>query len=472
MKKLLILLACIVCIASANAQKDIIGTWKGTADVMGQKLKAVFHLTKENGVYAATFDSPDQGALGLECGKVSLINDSLSIEVKAIKGLYVGKWNRNDDIAGSLKQGGYEFALNLQRSTDAAAETKPQTPKPPFNYTIENVEYENKEQQVHLGATLTKPNGNNKFPVVIMITGSGPQDRDETIGLHKPFWVIADYLTKQGIAVLRVDDRGRGKSTGNFAKSSSADFATDVMAGIDYLKTRNDIDFKHIGLMGHSEGGVIAPYVAARSKDVSFIVTLAGPAVGGKATNDYQNILPLLKSGIDKVYIDSFLSLHHALTDAAINIKDDQAYKEAIKTRFIDWKNLQSEETFGTLIKGTDDQIIKAFQKNYADFRNSWWQFFLTYEPTTDIEKLSCAVLVLNGEKDEQVESKPNLSAFENALKNSHTKKYKVIEVPGVNHLFQHCKECGSIQEYLALDETFDTATLKLIADWINETVK
>jgi hypothetical protein len=456
----------------ASAQKDIVGNWKGIAEVMGQKLKAIFHIKKESEQYIATFDSPDQAALGLECGKISLINDSLFIEIKSIKGFYIGKWNKNDEIIGSLHQGAYEFTLNLQRSADGEVASKSQTPKPPFNYAIEEVEYDNKVQQVRLGATLTKPNGNGKFPVVIMITGSGQQDRDESIGLHKPFWVIADYLTKQGIAVLRVDDRGRGKSTGNFAQSSSADFATDVIAGIDYLKSRNDIDVKHIGLIGHSEGGIIAPYVASRNKDINFIVTLAGPIIGGKATNDFQNILPMKNAGIEQIYLDSFLTLHHALVSASVNIKEDSIFKATVKNIYFNWKNIQSAQTLQTLVKGTDEQVIKTFQKNYTAFRNSWWKFFLTYEPATDVEKLSCSVLVLNGEKDEQVESKPNITLFEKSLKKGKNKNYKIVEVPGVNHLFQHCKKCGSVQEYLTLEETFDAATLTTISNWINENVK
>jgi dienelactone hydrolase len=471
MKKLILLFACSFILLTATAQKDIVGNWTSVSEMMGQKIKIIFHIKKENQQYTATFDSPDQGAFGLVCGKVSLVNDSLYIELTSIKGTYKGKWNKADEITGTINQGTNLAVANFQRSANANV-AKPQTPKPPFNYTSEEVEYENTTQNVHLGATLTKPNGEGKFPVVIMITGSGQQDRDETIGLHKPFWVIADYLTQQGIAVLRVDDRGKGKSTGNFAQSSSADFATDVMAGIDYLKSRKDIDTKHIGLIGHSEGGIIAPYVAAMRKDVNFIVSLAGPAIGGKATNDFQNILPLKNAGIEQVYIDSFLVLHHNLVNASITIKEDSLFKTAIKEIYNNWKNNQSDKTKQILIRGKDEQVIKSFQQSYAAFRNSWWRFFLTYEPTKDIQKLSCAVLVLNGEKDEQVESKPNLTAFETALKKSKTKHYKIIEVLGVNHLFQHCKQCGSVQEYIALEETFDIEALTTISNWINETVK
>lgn len=469
MKKTIILFFTIFCLSAIQAQNDIVGNWKGTADVMGQKLNSVFHFTKNNESYNATFDSPDQHAFGLECGKVFFANDSLFVDIKAIKGSYVGKMKANE-IVGYIQQGTYKFTLTLQK-TLAEDVAKPQTPKPPFAYISEDVEYENKTQQVHLGGTLTKPSGNGKFAAVILITGSGQQDRDESIGLHKPFLVIADYLTKQGIAVLRVDDRGRGKSTGNFAQSSSADFATDVMAAIDFLKARNDIDINHIGLLGHSEGGVIAPYVAARSKDVNFVVSLAGPAIGGKATNDYQNILPLQNQGIAKEYIDSFLSLHHVLVNDAITMNADSSFKQAIKKTFLDWKERQFPETTNTLFKGTDEQVIKSLQKNYGDFRNPWWRFLLTYEPATDIEKLSCPILAVNGSKDEQVESTSNLAAFEKALKKSKSKNYKTIDLPGLNHLFQHCKTCN-LEEYFTLDETIDPATLNIIANWIKDVTK
>lgn len=473
MKQLIVLICSLTSTMVSHAQNGIIGSWKGSAAVMGQQMKAVFHLKEVNGQLSATFDSPDQSAFDLECGKVSLVNDSLFIEVKSIHGTYIGKWDGKDKIVGRLQQGMARFQLDLERTTQTAApKPKPQTPQPPFNYVIEEVGYENTKQQVHLAGTFTKPNGNGKFPVVLMITGSGPQDRDETIGQHKPFWVIADRLAKQGIAVLRVDDRGTGKSTGDFSTASSEDFATDVMAGIDYLKSRPDIDTKHIGLIGHSEGGMIAPYVAARSKDIAFIVSLAGPAAGGQAANDFQNMLPLQKAGIPQVHIDSFLILHHALVNAAVNSSQDQDFKTAIGHVFQDWKKRQSPSTLQTLIKGADEQVIASFYGSYGAFRNSWWHFFMTYKPWADIAKLRCAVLALNGEKDEQVESSTNLAAFESALKKSRSKQYKTMEVVGVNHLFQHCKQCGSIKEYLSLEETFDEATLATIVNWIKEVTK
>jgi len=474
MKRFFIAVILIVCYVSSHAQ-SIIGNWEGAADVGGQKLKAVFHIAKENDQYTVSFDSPDQHAFGLRCDGLTISGDSLSISMKVIGGSYKGKWNGADDISGNLLQGGQAFILPLKKVSSTVAAmpaAKPQTPKGPFNYIIQEVEYENTLQHVHLGATLTKPLVGTKFPVVLMITGSGPQDRDETIGMHKPFWVIADYLTRHGIAVLRVDDRGIGKSTGNFAGSTSADFATDVMAGIDYLKTRRDVDVTKIGLMGHSEGGMIAPYVAARDKDVAFIVTLAGSFTGGRALNDFQNTLPMERSGASKEMIASFLQLHHALVADAVAVNTDAVYNEAIQQTYFDWKKTQTPEMAQSLIKGQDANVITELQKNYTAFRNPWWRFVFSYDPATDLQKLNIPALALNGEKDEQVEPKADLAVFNEALKKSNSKSYKSIEIPGVNHLFQHCKACGSIPEYLALDETFDPATLAIICDWIKEQIK
>ncbi len=470
MKKIWFLLGSLLFSVILSAQ-DIKGNWQGTLDANGQKLRIIFHLKKDDNQYSASFDSPDQAAMNLPCEEVAFTADSIIIAIKVLAGDYRGKWNGSDEITGVLSQRNYQLPLTLSRMAGGDLVVKPQTPKPPFNYLTEDVEYDNTVQQVHLGATLTKPKGDGKFPVAVMITGSGQQDRDESIGMHKPFAVIADYLTKQGIAVLRVDDRGVGKSTGDFKNASSADFATDVLAGISYLKTRSDIDVNKIGLIGHSEGGIIAPYVAARSKDVAFIITLAGPIVGGQSLNDYQNTLSLTEQHVGKADIDAFLLLHHALVAAAINIENDSLYKAAIETSFIKWKQQQSAATLQTLIHGDDTAVVDGLQKNYAAFRTPWWRFIMTYDPVKDVERLSCAVFALNGEKDAQVESAPNLTAFKEALKKSKCKKFEIYEVAGVNHLFQHCKECGSIQEYLALDETFDKPTLAMMAKWINETV-
>lgn len=461
--------------------QDISGNWQGTADVMSQRLRAVFHITKENSKYIVTFDSPDQGGFGLHCEDLTLTGDSVVIKMNFIGGSYNGKWNGSDEIAGALSQGGQHFVLPLKRITgdnkvspapqSSAARPKPQTPQPPFNYISEEVAYDNPFQQVRLAGTLTKPTVKTKFPAVILITGSGPQDRDETIGMHKSFWVIADYLTKQGIAVLRVDDRGVGNSSGDFFTANSADFATDVMAGIRYLKTRKDIDTTKIGLIGHSEGGIIAPYVAARSKDVAFIVMLAGPVVGGKITMYYQAVeKPLANfSEHDRNAYGQFYNqmLQVALDDEVA--KDINTYTQ---NTFNNWKKQQPDSTVKNLLHGSDESVIKSISEGFRDLTRTWWRFFLTYDIAKDVRKLKIPVFALNGEKDEQVDPRANLSAIKKILTQNKNPDFKVYEVPGVNHLFQHCKTCGSVKEYLALEETFDPLTLSIIGNWIKEKIK
>ena len=257
----------------ASIQKT--GNWIGTAD----GLPLYFRITgDESSGYKADWNSPAQKALGLPCKTVVITSDSLIIQAGRINASFRGRYLPGlDSIAGTWQQDGRPFPMNLRRMK------RPQTPHPPFPYRSDSVEYDNADATVHLGATFTRPQTGKKLPVVILITGSGQQDRDETIFEHKPFAVIADYLTRRGMAVLRVDDRGMGKSKGDLNKATSSDFADDVLAGIRYLKTRDDIDTTRIGLIGHSEGGLIAPIVFTRWPHLNFIITLAGPGVPGRA---------------------------------------------------------------------------------------------------------------------------------------------------------------------------------------------
>jgi len=246
-------------------------------------------------------DSPDQGAKGIACDKVTVDGNSINITSTMIGGSYTGSLSEDKKtITGKFNQGGGSFDLILGKGEIPAAKPKPQTPQPPFIYHSEDVEYDNSDKSVHLSGTLTYPSSGSKFPAVILISGSGQQDRDENIMGHKPFMVIADRLTKLGFAVLRVDDRGIGKSTGEVAKASSSDFAKDVITSIEYLGKRSEIDLNRIGLMGHSEGGLIASIVAAERKDISFVVLLAGPGINGAALLAVQGEQILLKSGVSK----------------------------------------------------------------------------------------------------------------------------------------------------------------------------
>lgn len=474
MKKILITIGLYLFSYTMQAQ-SVTGSWQGAILVRGNQIHINFHIRKDGSGYSATMDSPDQKAYGILCNDTRLEEDSLKISLALVKGGYEGKWNGTDQIDGLLSQGLIKLPLVLTRMNentlpkDPAAADKPQTPHPPFPYLTEEVGYEHKQASVHLAGSFTKPATGENFPVVLMITGSGPQDRDETIGKHKPFAVIADYLTRQGIAVLRVDDRGVGKSTGDFSQATSADFATDVLAGIDYLKTRTDIDPKKIGLIGHSEGGIIAPYVAARSKDVAFIVLLAGPVTGGKQTMYYQAVdKPLAK--LSEADRKAYGQLYTKMFAIALDSQIAKRVPEFVKNVYTDWKKTQSDSILAHLIHGTDQQVINQFSIGFRDFTRPWWRFFLSYDPKKNFASLEIPVLAFYGEKDEQVDPVAN-RALINQLKKKQS-RFTVVEIPGVNHLFQHCKNCGSVQEYLDLDETFDTGTLSIMGQWIKDIIR
>ncbi len=477
MKYLLItvstMFACIACIG-----QDISGKWQGYIAAGGQKIPLVFNISRMAAGYAATMDSPAQNAFGLVCDQVIFVSDSLSIDLNLLKGGFKGRRIDSTHMDGTFSQGPMHVPMVIERIAAVSAlkpasmGPKPQTPTPPFDYMAEDVTYHNSLQNITLAGTFTKPKTGGKFPVVILITGSGAQDRDETIGKHKPFLVLADYLTKHGIAVLRVDDRGFGKSTGNFLAATSADFATDVMAGIDYLKTRNDIDTTHIGLMGHSEGGFIAPYVAARRKDIAFIVMLAGPASGGQQTMYYQAV----EKGFAQVSAHdraAYGELYKKIVfGVALNADAQKQIPAYIRSAYFEWKKQQPDSTVKNLIRVSDEDFITGFTSAANDLIRPWWSFLLTYDLTKDIQKLKIPVLALNGEKDEQVDPKANLVLIKSILTKNKNTHFKVYEVPGVNHLFQHCTACGSVKEYMELEETFDPATLTLISNWINAQVK
>jgi len=278
---MLLVLFLIISSFFSQSQK-IEGNWQGTLAAGSQKLKLVFHV-KIDSVHSlyATFDSPDQGAFGISCSETNIKGDSLEMLIKVINGGYRGKWDGGNSLSGYYFQNGMHFPMDLIRVDSTILLIKPQTPKPPFPYNSEELEYDNLATGIHYSATLTYPKSGEPFPAAILITGSGQEDRDETIFGHKPFAVIADYLARRGYAVLRVDDRGIGKSTGNISNATSQDFAGDVETGLLELQKRKDIDHKKIGLIGHSEGGLIAPMIASKNNNIDFIILLAGPGVKG-----------------------------------------------------------------------------------------------------------------------------------------------------------------------------------------------
>jgi pimeloyl-ACP methyl ester carboxylesterase len=430
---------------------DIDGDWLGTLDVNALKLRIIFHIINTADGLTATLDSPDQGANGLPVTSVIHTGFAIKMELKQIGGGFEGKLDKDlSTMEGIWTQGGGSLPLVLKRVKGAAEleRRRPQDPTKPYPYREEELTYENKVQGVTLAATLTIPPGKGPFPAVVLITGSGPQDRDEALLGHRPFLVLSDYLTRKGIAVLRADDRGVGKSTGSFGKATTADFATDTEAGVAYLKSRPEVDQRKIGLIGHSEGGVIAPMVAARNADVAFIVMMAGSGVPGDAIIVEQ--LRLIEEASGKSHEQAEKDADDEREVLAL-IKQEK--NEAVL------ENELREKLAGRVPKA---QLGAAIQQATAP----WFRYFIAYDPAPALTKVKCPVLAINGEKDLQVPPKQNLPAIRKALAAGGNKNSEVDELPGLNHLFQTAKT-GAPSEYSSIEETISPVALEMIATWI-----
>ncbi|MFD1615374.1 alpha/beta hydrolase family protein [Gelatiniphilus marinus] len=345
--------------------------------------------------------------------------------------------------------------------TTVSQSNRPQTPKTPFNYTSEELFFINHNaDSIKLAGTITLPKDIKNPPVVILISGSGPQNRNEEIMGHKPFLVLSDYLSNNGIAVLRYDDRGIGKSEGDFNSATTFDFATDVDAAIEYLKTRKDIDDAKIGLIGHSEGGLIAPIVASQNKDVAFIVSLAGTGIVGSEVILTQSWEIAKQMGAP----EATLKFNDTISKMAYNVieteTDSTQIKLKIKSKLNAYKEDNASSPYAFYI---NDQLIDKFNSLAS---NKWLTTFIKTNPQDYYAKTNCPVLALNGSKDLQVLPKLNLNGIEQALKKANNKDVTIKELEGLNHLFQ-TSETGNPSEYIKIEETFSPIALEIIKDWI-----
>jgi pimeloyl-ACP methyl ester carboxylesterase len=455
----------------ATPEPKIVGReqiWEGKLPVgAGLEFRFVLHLGKsESGELLGKLDSPDEGHRGLKLSAIKLDDKQLAFDLGVSEAKYEGKLNAaKTEAAGTWSQRGIKLPLTFKKTDKATEVRRPQTPKPPFPYQVHDVTYRNEPAGVTLAGTLTAPDGPGPFPAVILISGSGAQDRDETLLQHKPFFVLADALTRRGVAVLRVDDRGVGGSTGNVARSTSEDFAGDVLAGIAYLKHRPEIDAKKIGLIGHSEGGLIAPMVAARSGDVAFIVMIAGTGLPGDEILFLQGRLIAKVLGVDAKGIDRLHEFQRKLFEIIKSETDPKKAAarmgEATKQRLSELSDAE-RKTFGDT-SGLVDALVKQLE-------SPWFRFFLSFDPRPTLTLVRCPVLALNGEKDLQVPPKENLSEIQKALKQGGNVHVTVKELAGLNHLLQTCTT-GSVAEYAAIEETIAPAALKVIGDWVTEQV-
>ena len=464
---LLVVIFCLMAIISTNAiqAKNIEGIWEGKLHVPGSSLRIVFKVSRTpEGKLTASMDSPDQGVTGIRVDEVLLQDNNLSMEITAIAGIYEGIISHDySEIEGDWKQAGASFSLLLQKVEKAVEISRPQEPKRPFPYIEEGVKYENIEAGIILAGTLTLPDKEGFFPAVILISGSGPQDRDETVFGHRPFLVLADYLTSQGIAVLRVDDRGVGESTGDFSQATSKDFASDVQAGIEYLKKREEINPSQIGLIGHSEGGLIAPMVAVQSPDVAFIVLMAGPGLPGEDILYMQNELISRVAGMSEEKIDRNHYYNEKLYSLIKAEENEEILIKKATSIFYEYFTELTQEERNQI--GDRDEYVDVQLQNML---SPWFKFFLTYDPRPTLSKVSCPVLAIIGSKDLQVPPKKNLKAIEEALIAGDNKNHLIKELPDLNHVFQTA-ETGSPDEYARIEETISLVALELIRDWILE---
>jgi uncharacterized protein len=466
MKKIGLLVAGIVLAMSLNAQTDtqFKGDWYGKLNTGAFQLRLVIHITSDSsGKLVSVLDSPDQGAAGIPTGTTTVTDKNLLIEAPKLNAKYEGTLAEGDTLVGKWTQGGQSFPLNLHRQDKPTVLLRPQEPKVPLPYKQQEVVFTNPVAGIELSGTLTIPEGNGPFPAVVLVTGSGPQNRNEELLGHKPFLVIADYLTRNGIAVLRYDDRGVGKSKGTFSTADSYAFADDAEAGFNYLSTLPIIDKKHIGIAGHSEGGLIAPIIAARNKDVGFIILIAGPGVTGEEILYSQIGLLSEKSGSKPEEINEQIQMMHKIYAIVKQEPDNEKALPIMRKVFTEAINSSK-----TISSGDKEKAIQNMDASLNTIASKWYRNFLVLDPQEYLQKVKCPLLAMNGSKDLQVPCDVNLKAIQSAMKIAKNKHSKTIKFEGLNHLFQHCDK-GLPSEYGNIEETFAPEALEVIKDFIHK---
>ena len=446
--------------------KGLPGHWLGSLKVTPVvELRLALDLkNSDSGKPGGVMTSLDQGNAVIPITTLTENAGAVHLEAKSIGGVFDGKFSSDgSEIAGDWQQNGKTMPLVFKRLSKEAKLNRPQEPKKPFPYTEEEVVVENKAAEVKLAGTLTLPRGAGPHPAVVFITGSGPQDRDEALLGHRPFLVLADYLTRQGIAVLRCDDRGVAKSTGDFEIATDSDFVADTLAQVAWLRTRKEIDPKHIGLVGHSEGGIVAPRVAAKSSDVAFIVLLAGVGVPMEELLVRQGRDIAKVMGASEEMMAASAANQREIFRTLKTEKDPAAAEAAVR-------KLAHEQTSALTpeqrqASGLSDEMVDAQVKMVL---SPWFRDLVAYDPRPTLQTVKCPVLAINGEKDLQVAAKENLTAIREALAAGGNEKVKIVTLPGLNHLFQLCKT-GAIAEYGQIEQTFNPAAMKLVSDWIRE---
>ncbi len=448
--------------ATPEILRPFAGEWGGVIEMVQLRLRIQLEVT--DGVLAGRMFSVDQGNAEIPIGAVTVTGKQIVLDVPVVQGRYDGVLAPDGRrIEGTWRQGALQAALNLTRDAVPAAPRRPQEPQPPLPYSAEDVTFRNEAAGLNLAGTLTRPPGEGPHPAVILITGSGTQDRNETVAGHRPFLVLADYLTRRGFAVLRCDDRGAGKSDMPSGDFTTRDLAGDTQAAFDFLKGQPGIDGRRIGLTGHSEGGVIAPMVAADNPEVAFVVLMAGTGAPGAQVLESQVELLARAEGKSEAEVRHVAQAEKDVLAAVLGDGDPavrrQRAAELIRNSLSDdqKKQLPDPEQF------IGQQLDALF--------SPWMQFFLTFDPRPTLARVKCPVLAVGGEKDAQVPAAVHLPLIERAVRDGGNTRVTVKLLPGLNHLFQTCGT-GAVSEYAAIEETLSPLFLQTVGDWLAETAK
>lgn len=462
--------------STANAEVTAAETpaavaWRGTIHMGGNDVVVVLHVTESaDHSFTARMDIPNAGRKDVAIDEFRRVGDDIQLSIKNLVN-FDGKLSEaGDSFSGVWKQAGNSFSATFHKSIGEPDTTlvRPQEPKRPYPYREEEVAVEQKCDGLKLSGTLTLPSlaaesAKAPYPAVLLVTGSGPQDRDETVAGHRPFLIIADFLTRRGIAVLRVDDRGVRKSTGDFNRADPSDFTQDALACIEYLAARQDIDPKRIGIIGHSEGATVASILVSRSSQVAFIVMLAGPGLPGDQLAYSQSAAMLRAEGANEEQIASNRKVQEKVIAVLKSEKDPAAaerkLREVLRTAFNALPDAQ-QKAMGDVNPQINAEIKRLLSPES--------RFGIEYDPATTLKKVTCPVLAIDGEKDVVVVASENLPRIEAALKSGGNIHYKIQSLPHLNHLFQHCAT-GSVSEYDKIEETFSPAALEIIGTWVQQ---
>lgn len=440
------------CSCSMGFSQSFEGNWKGSLQVSGMELPLIFEF-KYNGAWEGTMQSPKQSSNRFPLTSILAEGDSIFVELKSMGVKYAGKISTDrKSIDGKFQQGGLKTELVLNKLTaeqasEAGTFKRSQRVNPPYSYDTVDVTFENKIDKVTLAGTITKPKELGKYPAVILVSGSGPQDRNETLMGHEPFKVLADYLTKNNIVVLRYDDRGVGKSQGDFAKSTTGDFGKDALAALSFLRKQAQVDPMKVGIIGHSEGGLIATILAGQqASGLNFIVTLAGPTIRMDSLMILQNAAIMKSQGKDISAIErAIIKKNYEIM--ASDLPSDKAF-DAIRNNMRSVSGSQNMESA--------DQL--------AALVTPWFRHFIKIDPVPFIKKIKIPTFAAFGGKDVQVPAGENIESLTDNLPKNKKDLSKVY--PNLNHLFQNAKT-GAVGEYAEIEETMNPEVLKDITAWI-----